>query len=55
MTNEFFRYRVISVATSDAGYMVEFENCFLLDVARVPIDDFKARRLRALTPLGVND
>ena len=50
LTNEVFLYRVIGIAASDEGEVVELEDCYLLDVARVPINELHARRLRVVAP-----
>lgn len=50
LTNEVFLYRVIGIGASDAGEVVELEDCYLLDVARVPINELHARRLRVVAP-----
>ena len=55
LTNGVFLYRVVGSAASDVGEVVELEDCYLLDVARVPIDDFHVRGLRIVTPAVVND
>jgi hypothetical protein len=49
VTNEVFLYRIIGISTSDLGEMVELEDCYMLDVVRVPIDVFHERRLRVVT------
>lgn len=54
LTNEVFLYRVIGIAAGDAGEVVELEDCYSLDVARVPISDFQAGGLRVVTPAAVN-
>jgi len=47
-TNEVFLYRVVRMAASDMGAMVELEDCYSLDVVRVPIGHFRTRRLRVV-------
>jgi hypothetical protein len=49
LTNEVFLYRVVGIAPSETGEMVELEDCYSLDVARVPIDEIHARRLRVVS------
>jgi hypothetical protein len=49
LTNEVFLYRVLGIASNETGEIVELEDCYMLDVTRVPIDDFHARRLRVVT------
>ncbi|HUA71693.1 MAG TPA: hypothetical protein VMA96_11435, partial [Solirubrobacteraceae bacterium] len=47
-TNGVFLYRVVRMAPSDVGAMVELEDCYSLDVVRVPIGHFRTRRLRVV-------
>jgi hypothetical protein len=54
LTNEVFLYRVVGIVATDAGEVVELEDCYSLDVARVPINDFHAGGLRVVTPAAVN-
>jgi len=49
VTNEAFLYRVVGMAPSETGEVIELEDCYFLDVARVPIEHFRARRLRVVT------
>lgn len=46
LTDEAFLYRVAGVV----GELVELEDCFFLDVVRVPLADVRARGLRVVTP-----
>jgi hypothetical protein len=55
LTNEVFLYRVVRVAASDRGEMVELEDCYTLDVVRVPIRQFDASQLRVVTAAPVRD
>ena len=50
LTDEVFLYRVVGPIADDRGEMVELEDCYGLDVVRVPADHLRARRLRAVTP-----
>ena len=50
LTDEVFLYRVVGVAASADGELVELEDCMYLDVVRVPLADVRARRLRVVTP-----
>jgi len=50
LTDEVFLYRVVGFATSPAGEVVELEDCYWLDVVRVPAADVRSRRLRVVTP-----
>ena len=49
LTNEVFLYRVVGVAACDTGEMVDLEDCYSLDIVRVPIHQLRARRLRVVT------
>jgi len=49
VTNEVFLYRVVGIAASDTGDMVELEDCYSLDVVRIPISQLHSRRLRVVT------
>jgi hypothetical protein len=55
LTNEVFLYRIVGIAPSETGEMVELEDCCMLDVTRVPIGHFHARRLRVVTATPDND
>ena len=50
VTDEVFLYRVVATAASAIGEMVEFEDCYSLDVVLVPMRALRARRLRVVTP-----
>jgi hypothetical protein len=50
LTNEIFLYRVVDVVVTESGDMADMEDCYWLDVARVPMCDLLARRLRVVTP-----
>ena len=50
LTNEVFLYRVVRVAASGTGEIVDLEDCYLLDVVRVPARELRERRLRVVTP-----
>jgi len=50
LTDEVFLYRVDDVLETAAGEVVDVEDCYWLDVVRVPAHDLKARRLRVVTP-----
>ena len=54
LTNEVFLYRVIEVLPSEEGEMVELEDCYGLDVVRVPLAEVNMRRLRLVTPSSVH-
>ena len=50
LTNEVFLYRVVGLVASQAGEMLELEDCYGLDVVRVPVTSLRARQLRVVTP-----
>jgi hypothetical protein len=50
LTDEVFLFRVVDVLASGAGETADLEDCYQLDVVRVPIADLRARRLRVVTP-----
>jgi hypothetical protein len=50
LTDEVFLYRVVDVLATRAGEMAELEDCYWLDIVRVPLSDVRARRLRVVTP-----
>jgi hypothetical protein len=53
LTDEIFLYRVHDVLVTSAGKMVDVEDCYWLDVVRVPANALRARRLRVVTPTPV--
>ena len=53
LTDEVFLYRVVGLVASGVGEMVELEDCYWLDVVRVPVRDIRARRLRVVRPVPV--
>jgi len=50
LTNEVFLYRVVGVHASGGDEEFELEDCYGLDVVRVPARDLRARGLRVVTP-----
>jgi hypothetical protein len=50
LTNGVFLYRVVVRARSDADEVLELEDCYRLDVVRVPVSALRARGLRVVTP-----
>jgi hypothetical protein len=50
LTDDVFLYRVVDFVAGASGAMVELEDCYRLDVVRVPVSDLRARRLRVVTP-----
>jgi hypothetical protein len=53
LTDEVFLFRVARIVGSGVREMVELEDCYWLDVVRVPLRDLRARRLRVVTPAHV--
>jgi hypothetical protein len=53
LTNEVFLYRVVRLVVTAVGEMVELEDCFGLDVVRVPLAELRSRRLRVVRPARV--
>jgi hypothetical protein len=49
LTDEVFLYRVCDVLVTGAGDRVDIEDCYWLDVVRVPARDVAKRRLRVVT------
>ena len=52
LTDEVFLYRVADLHVTAAGAMAELEDCYGLDVVRIPLQTLQARRLRIVTPDG---
>ena len=50
LTDEVFLYRVVDVPATGAGEVADLEDCYWLDVVRVPMSDVLARRLRVVKP-----
>jgi hypothetical protein len=50
LTDGVFLYRFVGLVANSAGHLVELEDCYLLDVVRVPITHFRSRDLRVVTP-----
>lgn len=50
LTDEVFLYRLVPFAAGGIDDVVELEDCYLLDVVRVPLRDLHERRLRVVTP-----
>jgi hypothetical protein len=53
LTDEVFLYRVVGAVASAVDEIVELEDCYLLDVVPVAVQDLRARRLRLVTPAQV--
>lgn len=49
LTDDVFLYRVLDLVAGPGGGMVELEDCYWLDVVRVPVARLRARRLRVVT------
>lgn len=50
LTDGVFLYRVAGFVAGERGGVVELEDCYRLDVVRVPVRALRARRLRVVTP-----
>ena len=50
LTNGVFLYRLVHVAETESGEMVDIEDCYGLEVVRVPWCDLLVHRLRVVTP-----
>jgi hypothetical protein len=50
LTDEVFLYRVAGVAPGEGEEMVELEDCYQLDLLRVPLTALRARRFRVVIP-----
>jgi hypothetical protein len=50
LTNEVFLYQVVGHVASCADEMFDLEDCYGLDVVRVPGKELHARRFRVVTP-----
>jgi hypothetical protein len=50
LTDETFLYRVVAVIRKGEGEVVELEDCYWLDVVRIPVRHLATRRLRVVTP-----
>lgn len=51
LTDGVFLYRVVDLVASGVGEMVELEDCYWLDVVRVPLTDLRARQLRVVSAI----
>jgi len=50
LTNGVFLYRVVDVVLTESGEMAEIEDCYWLDIVRIPMCDLLASELRVVTP-----
>jgi hypothetical protein len=48
LTNGVFLYRVVDLVMTDSGETAAIEDCYQLDVVRVPVRELVARRLRVV-------
>jgi hypothetical protein len=48
LTNEIFLYRIVDRVVGGADEIVELEDCYGLDVVRVPAEELRARGLRVV-------
>ena len=54
LTDEAFLFRVVGVADTDAGEMVELEDCFGLEVVRVPFTETRLLGMRVVMPTAAS-
>lgn len=52
LTDEVFLYRVVGTVTRGSRQLVDVEDCYRLDVVRVPAGELLARRLRVVARAG---
>ena len=50
LTDEIFLYRIVGATADTRDDIVELEDCYSLNVARVPVRALRERRLRVVTP-----
>jgi hypothetical protein len=50
LTDEVFLYRVTGFVAGEGDGMVELEDCYGLDVVRIPLAGLRAQRLRIVIP-----
>jgi hypothetical protein len=48
LTDEVFLFRIAGIADGGDGELVDLEDCYRLDVVRVPLADLQARGLRVV-------
>jgi hypothetical protein len=53
LTNEVFLYRVVGLV-GGPNDVIELEDCYALDVVRVPMNDLRERCLRLVTPSPID-
>jgi hypothetical protein len=51
LTDGVFLFRVVDLVASGVGEMVDLEDCYWLDVVRVPLTDLRARQLRVVSAI----
>ena len=52
LTDEIFLYRVVDRLVTEAGEVADLEDCYWLDVVRVPAHELQERGLRVVRPEG---
>jgi len=52
LTDEIFLYRVVDRLVTEAGVVADLEDCYWLDVVRVPAHELQERGLRVVRPEG---
>jgi len=50
LTDEIFLYRIVGAVAGELSDIIELEDCYSLNVARVPLRALRERRLRVVTP-----
>jgi hypothetical protein len=50
LTDEIFLYRIVDLLLTEAGGVADLEDCYGLDIVRVPLRTLQARGLRVVTP-----
>jgi hypothetical protein len=50
LTDGVFLYRVVDVIWTESGEMADLEDCYGLDIVRIPMSDLRARQLRVVAP-----
>ena len=50
LTDEVFLYRLVRLTATSGDAIVELEDCYGMDVVRIPVTELHARALRRVTP-----
>jgi len=50
LTDGIFLFRVVDRLVTEAGHVADLEDCYGLDVVRVPVHELQERWLRVVTP-----